>query len=255
MKQSSFPDIATPGSESTPKLLACSSEGSPTQRKNVHTGHGPQLTDGTAMKNGSFQKASTEPLAVKLVKSMPNLPTHEVHGGPIHANGVSDGVLPGHSVNGVYENSTHANGGPVGVFPGPSTNGVPNSAMPGPQGVLDLPYTTADVNGRPVQMVQPVPITSSTQPQAIYPHVGYIPHWDPHAYMTGMPGTGPMMPHNIQQAPWDLVMHNWNPETAPPIPVEAVPRDFVWSHFAYHPVTGQHCAVWTAPVTQYPSDY
>ncbi|KAJ4399364.1 hypothetical protein N0V85_006042 [Neurospora sp. IMI 360204] len=231
MKQSSVPEMAAQGSESAPMLLAYSSEGSPPQRRNAHAAHGFHLTNGPAMNDTSIHKASTEPLAVKPVKSMPNFPAHGVHGGAIPANEV-----------------------PAGVFPGPAANGVPGGAVPGPQ-FTALPHPTADVNGRPIHPLQPLPITSWDQPQPAYPHVGYIPNWDMHAYMTGMPGTGPVLPLNVQQAPHDLVMHNWTPEFAPPIPLEAVPRGFVRSHFAYHPITGQHCAVWIPAAAQYPSVY
>lgn len=231
MKRSSVPNLATFGEEPAPKLLADSSGGSPTQRTNAHAANGLHLMNGPVVKDDSALKTSTEPLAVKPVKSMPNLGAHGAHSGAIPSNTIHAGLFPGHSGNGVHGEN-----------------------LPGRQ-FARLPHNTADANGRPVHPIQPYPIHSWNQPQPGYPHVGYVPDWDLHAYMTGIPGTGPVLPPNVQQAPPNLVMHNWTPEVAPPIPVEAVPQGFVHSHFAYHPVTGQHCAVWIPAVAQYPSVY
>nr|CAE76375.1 hypothetical protein [Neurospora crassa] len=229
MKQSSVPEIATQGPESAPLLLAYSSEGSPTQRKNIHVAHDCHFTDGPAMKDASIQRASTKQHTVKPFKSMPNFAAHGVHGDAIPANKVA-----------------------ASVFSGPSANRGTGDAVPGPQ-LTALPHPTADVNGRPIHPMQPLPITSWDQPQPAYPHVGYVPDWHMHAYMAGMPGTGPALPPNVQQAPPDLVMHNWTPEFAPPIPLECVPYGFVHSHFAYHPITGQHCAVWIPAAAHHPT--
>ena len=223
--------MATSRPEPNPMLLAYSSEGSPRQRRNVHPAHSFHRANGLALDDAAIQKVSTEPLAVKPVKSLPDLGAYGVHGG---ANPT---------------NNFHA-----GALPGPSINAVPDGAVSGPQ-FKALPYPTADVNGRPVHAMEPLPITSWDQPPPGYPHVGYIPGWDRHAYMTGMPGTGPVLPPGVQQAPPDLVMHNWTPEFAPPVPLECVPRGFVHSHFAYHPITRQHCAVWIPGAAQLSSVY
>lgn len=37
------------------------------------------------------------------------------------------------------------------------------------------PHGAADVNGRPIHPMQPLPITSWDQAQPAYPHVGYAP--------------------------------------------------------------------------------
>ncbi|KAK3396100.1 hypothetical protein B0T20DRAFT_394650 [Sordaria brevicollis] len=231
MKRSSVPNLATFDTESAPKFPVDSSGGSPTQRTIPHAAHGVHLMNGHTGKDDLALNTSTEPLAVKPVKSMPNLGAHGAPG---------DAILP---------NGSHA-----GFFQRHSGKGVHGENFPDHQ-FSRLPYNTADVNGRPVHPIQPYPIQSLDHPHRGYPHVGYVPGWDQHTYMTGIPGAGPVLPPNVQQAPPSLVMHNWTPEVAPPIPIEAVPRGFVHSHFAYHPVTGQHCAVWTPAASQYPSVY
>ncbi|CCC08780.1 unnamed protein product [Sordaria macrospora k-hell] len=226
MQRSSVPEMAASVPQPTSMLLAYPSEGSPPQRGNVHTTHGFHRANGIALDDSAIQNVSAEPLAVKPIKSMPNFGAHGAQG-----------------------DATSANNLPAGILLGPSA-----SVVPRPQ-FTALPHPTADVNGRPIHPMEPLPITSWDQPQPGYPHVGYIPDWDMHSYMTGMPGTGPILPPNVQQAPHDLVMHNWTPEFAPPIPLECVPRGFVRSHFAYHPITGQHCAVWIPGAAPHPSVY